>query len=139
MDQNWRLIKMSLKQTIFGNRHKSMNNQQNILVILWLTWQKYETMYLYNINLYFALPEQPLLSSYCTIPWHLTIASFSIGESTTLLFEKFYSMFPFVSIKTKLWILNVFSPFSEKWLSFLSQESGNSAQSSDLSQSFNKF
>jgi hypothetical protein len=35
----------STKQTIFGNRRKSMNNQQNGRVILWLTWQKYETMY----------------------------------------------------------------------------------------------
>ena len=31
-------IQMSKKQTIFGNLHKSINNQQNRRVILWLTW-----------------------------------------------------------------------------------------------------
>ena len=45
MDQNWRQIQTSYKQTIFGNQHKSMNNQQNGHIILWLTWRKYETMY----------------------------------------------------------------------------------------------
>ena len=45
MDQNWCQIQTFLKQIIFGNWRKSMNNQQNGHVILWLTWQKYETMY----------------------------------------------------------------------------------------------
>ena len=45
MDQNWRQIQTSWKQTIFGNQRKSMKNQQNGCLILWLTWQNYETCY----------------------------------------------------------------------------------------------
>ena len=73
---------MSWKQKIFGNSRKSMNNQQNGRVILWLTWQKYETMYwlLTCISDYLAYD---FYCSTCQPPSGKENKPFTLGNSST--------------------------------------------------------